>query len=273
MANIFRIDRPNNKIELGTTGTAINLTPMTQGSILFAGASGLLSQDNSNLFWDDTNDRLGIGTTTPTRKLTIIENNVDAIFIRDNDGTNASTLGLGINTTTGFAYIQSRDAAAGVTQPLTFWVGSTEKFRIGTTGIFTLTPDANTDLVINFVGTTNSGVLTWMEDEDRFDFADAVKVTGFHGAITTKTNTDYTLTINDDVVLFDTGATTRIATLPAASTVTGKIYHIKKIDAGVGLVTIDGNASETIDGDLTPDITAQYESFMIVSDGSNWHVI
>ena len=96
---------------------------------------------------------------------------------------------------------------------------------------------------------------------------------GFHFAITTKTNTDYTLTANDDVVLFSTGATTRTATLPAASTVTGKIYHIKKIDAGAGLVTIDGDGAETIDGDLTPDITAQYESFMIVSDGSNWHVI
>ena len=96
---------------------------------------------------------------------------------------------------------------------------------------------------------------------------------GFHSAITTKTDTDYTLTANDDVVLFDTGATTRTATLPAASTVTGKIYHIKKVDSGAGLVTIDGNGSETIDGDLAPDITAQYESFTIVSDGSNWHVI
>ncbi len=101
----------------------------------------------------------------------------------------------------------------------------------------------------------------------------ATKIVGFHSAITTKTDTNYTLTVNDDTVLFDTGATTRTATLPAASTVTGKIYHIKKIDSGAGFVTIDGNGSETIDGDLTPDITAQYESFTIVCDGSNWHVI
>jgi hypothetical protein len=31
---------------------------------------------------------------------------------------------------------------------------------------------ANTDLVLNFTGTTNSGVLTWMEDEDYFQFSD-----------------------------------------------------------------------------------------------------
>jgi len=41
----------------------------TQGSVLFAGANGALTQDNANLFWDDTNNRLGIGTTTPSQTL------------------------------------------------------------------------------------------------------------------------------------------------------------------------------------------------------------
>jgi hypothetical protein len=49
-----------------------------------------------------------------------------------------------------------------------------EHFRISNTGVFTLTPDANTDLVMNWTGTTNSGVLTWMEDEDYFKFSDEV---------------------------------------------------------------------------------------------------
>ena len=34
------------------------------------------------------------------------------------------------------------------------------------------------DLVINLIGTTSSGVLTWMKDEDRLDFADSVRVGG-----------------------------------------------------------------------------------------------
>lgn len=42
----------------------------TQGSVVFQGASGL-AQDNANFFWDDTNDRLGMGTTTPHAKLTV----------------------------------------------------------------------------------------------------------------------------------------------------------------------------------------------------------
>lgn len=46
-----------------------SLAPMfsaeTSGSVLFAGANGLLSQDNANLFWDNTNKRLGLGTPYP----------------------------------------------------------------------------------------------------------------------------------------------------------------------------------------------------------------
>ena len=45
----------------GGTGTA---TAFTAGSVVFAGASGVYSQDNTNFFWDDTNNRLGVGTTT-----------------------------------------------------------------------------------------------------------------------------------------------------------------------------------------------------------------
>ncbi len=41
----------------------------TQGSVIFAGTSGELVEDNANLFWDDTNNRLGIGTTVPVSNL------------------------------------------------------------------------------------------------------------------------------------------------------------------------------------------------------------
>lgn len=41
-------------------GVAPTFSTMTPGSILFAGTAGLLTQDNANLFWDDTNNRLGI---------------------------------------------------------------------------------------------------------------------------------------------------------------------------------------------------------------------
>lgn len=56
-------------VTYGGTGTT---TQFTAGSVLFAGTSGVYSQDNSNFFWDDSNNRLGIGTTTPSYKVDII---------------------------------------------------------------------------------------------------------------------------------------------------------------------------------------------------------
>lgn len=44
-------------------------SPFTQGSVIFAGASGIYAQDNANFFWDDTNFNLGIGTNAPVTNL------------------------------------------------------------------------------------------------------------------------------------------------------------------------------------------------------------
>lgn len=54
-------------VAYGGTGTG---TAFTAGSVVFAGASGVYSQDNANLFWDNTNKRLGIGVT-PAYKLDV----------------------------------------------------------------------------------------------------------------------------------------------------------------------------------------------------------
>ena len=53
----------------GGTGTA---TALTAGSVVFAGASGVYSQDNTNLFWDNTNKYLGIATNSPGYPLHVV---------------------------------------------------------------------------------------------------------------------------------------------------------------------------------------------------------
>lgn len=55
---------------------------MAPGSIPFAGATGFLTQDNANLFWDETNARLGIGTSAPAADCALhIEFPADAVVI------------------------------------------------------------------------------------------------------------------------------------------------------------------------------------------------
>lgn len=52
----------------GGTGST---TAFTQGSVVFAGASGTYTQDNANFFWDATNHRLAIGNASATTPLQV----------------------------------------------------------------------------------------------------------------------------------------------------------------------------------------------------------
>lgn len=84
---------------------------------------------------------------------------------------------------------------------------------------------------------------------------------------------DYTATTSDDVLLVDASGAARTITLYASSGNSGKVLHVKKTDSSANSVTVDGNASETIDGATTKVLALQYESVTIVCDGSNWHVV
>jgi hypothetical protein len=91
---------------------------------------------------------------------------------------------------------------------------------------------------------------------------------GFKQAYVTKTGA-YTAT-NDDYVIDCTSGTFTV-TLPASSGRTGRILIIK--NSGAGTITVDGNASETIDGATTYSLSVQYATVQIMSDGTNWKII
>lgn len=67
-ATVLTLDQDRSATFTGNVG----ITSMTAGSVLFSGASGVVSQDNSNLFFDNTNNRLGIGTATPRGLLDVV---------------------------------------------------------------------------------------------------------------------------------------------------------------------------------------------------------
>lgn len=58
----------------------------TSGSLFFAADDGRPDEDNAELFWDDTNNRLGIGTNAPTNKLEVT-GAIRSQGIRNSNGT------------------------------------------------------------------------------------------------------------------------------------------------------------------------------------------
>ena len=51
-----------------TFNSKFTLPSLTNGSVLFSNGT-TIAEDNANFFWDDTNNRLGLGTTSPSSRL------------------------------------------------------------------------------------------------------------------------------------------------------------------------------------------------------------
>lgn len=78
-------------VSRGGTGTG----SFTIGSLLFYNGS-TITEDNSNLFWDDTNNRLGIGTSSPTSTLEVSGNaKVTSLTSTADSIINTLNIGLG----------------------------------------------------------------------------------------------------------------------------------------------------------------------------------
>lgn len=54
-----------------TWNAKFTLPSLTSGSVLFSDGT-TIAQDNANLFWDNTNNRLGIGTSSPANALDVV---------------------------------------------------------------------------------------------------------------------------------------------------------------------------------------------------------
>jgi len=81
----------------GINTNSATITSLTTGSVPFAGAGGVISQDNANLFWDDTNNRLGINTNTPGNSLDVHAAGTNPILALNNTAGNQSALSF-LNT-------------------------------------------------------------------------------------------------------------------------------------------------------------------------------
>jgi hypothetical protein len=77
----------------GISSNAVTNTSLTAGSVIFAGSGGLMSEDNTNLFWDNTNKYFGIGPTAgPTAPLDIHNGSVNVLAQFNATSTNNSNI-------------------------------------------------------------------------------------------------------------------------------------------------------------------------------------
>jgi hypothetical protein len=80
-------------------------------------------------------------------------------------------------------------------------------------------------------------------------------------------------TSNGEVVIVDTSSGNVTVTLPAAASNANAWINVKKVTGDANTVIVDGNLSETIDGDLTQTLTLDQESLTVVCNGSAWYII
>ena len=87
---------PPHQIDIGD-----GVTGGTVGSVLFVGTGAILAQDNANLFWNDTSNRLGIGTDSPNVTLEIVSTTIQQTWSYDADSRTTMTVLDDSHTTLG----------------------------------------------------------------------------------------------------------------------------------------------------------------------------
>lgn len=100
------------------------ITGGTTGSVLFIGASGEISQNNANFFWDNTNSSLGLGNASPTNRLHTTNTTANAF-------STAEVLTGPTNITLAGLRVDNNDAGATPTSGILLTAGSANAAQWG----------------------------------------------------------------------------------------------------------------------------------------------
>ena len=85
----------------------------------------------------------------------------------------------------------------------------------------------------------------------------------------TVTAGSYTVLLTDDTLLVDASGGAVTINLPAVATCVG--FHLDVIAINVAsAITLDGNASETINGSATKSVTVQYRRNVLLATAAGW---
>jgi hypothetical protein len=125
----------------------------------------------------------------------------------------------------------------------------------------------NGTVVTNLVTVSNGTAVVWQNNAP-------ATITWENNSLATIDwlNNIYLITANNATILVNCAAEALSTLLPAAASVSGQQYKVKKIDSSNNAATITTTSSQTIDGALTYSLSTQYQSATVQSDGSNWWV-
>jgi len=131
-----------------------SITSATAGSVLFAGTSGVLAQNNALFFWDDTNARLAIGRNSATGKL-----DIQGVATTDGGqlGSELTTTGSGTNWAgTGFAtgYTHTTGDTTALTTSLAAISGTIYQF------VYTITGRTTGSITIAYGGISIANIIS-----------------------------------------------------------------------------------------------------------------
>jgi hypothetical protein len=132
------------------------VTSATAGSILFAGASGVLAQNNANLFWDNGSSRLGIGDNAPADAISVL-GNTSGLYVRVRNQSASTGANSGINL------LNNASKTGGL------YLYSSNYTTSGVIGANTLSlfsgPDTNISVAVNSSGYFSIGTGSTTPDE------------------------------------------------------------------------------------------------------------
>ena len=159
---------------------------LTAASVPFADALGCLAEDNTNFFYTDgTNLLTVIGGFLAGNNIVLDDNTDDSPAINFITGNNDTISMWALDAGAGIAALYTKLVdTGGNSQIIVTDSADTIIYRFNTLGNLSVAGDmtlgfaqtADTDYKFTMQGQTNSGIITWMEDEAEFDFDSGVSV-------------------------------------------------------------------------------------------------